>query len=481
MKDSKARNKRIAIQFGVIAAVFIAAIVLYFLYEQFSKKKKAEISVEQTVEYIRSEIENAGEYSEVLTAWLDVEGDSFKEAIAEGEDDDAGEAFEKIASAVYDEDKMTSVQLIPNGVIRYVYPKENNERLLNSDITKSDEAQLLEKAAEEKTMVITGPAFVLKEGFGLNYRNPVYYEDGSLWGFTSITLKLPEALQPFGLEHLTLHGYEYDLRYIADESTKKIKTIDSTIAVLYDTVDCEFKIQDTTWILSIRPPEGWMNYGRMFICIVVSIMLALILSWALTFWKENQAKAMGKLQSDAKHDKMTGLLNHTASAEAINNALEQVEGGVLLLIDVDNFKTVNDTAGHLAGDEVLVEVANAMRTTFRRYDILGRYGGDEFIIYMIGDISIPDFSVKASQFQRKIRKIQIGDTGKYITCSIGGARRCVETPDAEALVKRADQALYTSKGNGKDRFTIYDDSDSTLVVTPKEEEKKINQDFTVHE
>lgn len=229
------------------------------------------------------------------------------------------------------------------------------------------------------------------------------------------------------------------------------------------------------------PEEGWISIGGIFLSVLISLIGALLLAWILESRKANRDEAMSQLRSDAKHDKMTGLLNHTASAEAIDNALQTVEGGVLLLIDIDNFKTVNDTAGHLAGDEVLVEVANAMRTTFRKYDLLGRYGGDEFIVYMIGDISIPDFSVKASQFQRKIRKIPVGNTGTYVTCSIGGARRCAETPTAETLVQRADQALYTSKGNGKDRFTIYDDSGSTVIVTPNKDDSELDHDYSVSE
>lgn len=481
MRLRKLNKKLFIINFLICLAVFIAAAALYWTSVRSSRYTSAEKAAALEAKYIQGRINNMGKYADVPAAWLDVEGDDVKKAIADSEDgEEYRSEFERLAKSLYDEEDMYSVQLVPDGVVKYVYPAQENEILLGTDL-REKEGEALERAEQSEDVVIIGPEFVSKIGLGLSFYMPVRYENGDFWGYTAIMMRLPDALQEIALDRLEEQGYDYELRYVTDAKSDKTERITGTLTSSRNTAQTEFDIQGTEWILSVRPKEGWISTGSVALTILIALAAALLLSWIAAMRQTHREEAMKQLQSDARHDKMTGLLNHTASAEAIDNALKTVEGGVLLLIDIDNFKTINDSAGHLSGDEVLVEVANAMRTTFRKHDILGRYGGDEFIVYMVGDISIPEFSVKASQFQRKIRKIPIGKTGKYVTCSIGGARRCVETPTAETLVHRADQAMYTSKGNGKDRFTIFDDSGSTLVVTQKKDESEFKHDYTISE
>ncbi len=478
MKKMKINRKNFIWKFILCLIVMISLVVGYWIWTRTQNQEKAKVIASQIAGYIQTRIDSMEGYADVLAAWLDIEGDGVKKKMA-GES--GGEVykseFEKIAQSLYVEESMTSVQLLPNGVVQYVYPMEGNEILVGVDAYDGEEAEYLEKAAKSGEVVATGPYFVSKIGLGMNFRMPVYYDNGELWGFTSLTMRLPDAIEPLALSRLTDLGYDYELCFISDSETGRKERIGGTMKAMENAISEKFSVHDKEWILEIRPVSGWLNIGTVFLSIVGAMLAAFVLTWIIEHRKASRDEAMSRLRSDAKHDKMTNLLNHTASAEAIDNALKTIEGGMLLLIDVDNFKDVNDQAGHLAGDEVLVEVANAMRTTFRRHDILGRYGGDEFIVYMVGDVSIPDFSVKASQFQRKIRKIPIGNTGRYVTCSIGGARRCVETPTAETLVHRADRALYLSKGNGKDRFTIYDDSQSTVTVTPAKNEHEIDHDY----
>ncbi len=482
MKRGIISRKKLIFKSVVIFAVLLTFVVVFWIWQRSAYVERAESIAAQVAGYIQTRIEDMQDSADVLSAWLDIEGDDVKKTLAESADGkEYREEFERMAQSLYDENSMTSVQLLPNGVVRYVYPIEGNETLIGSNITEGEEAPLLEEAAKENKLAVTGPYFVAKIGLGLNFRMPVYYSDGTLWGYTSLTMRLPDALEPLALSRLTDLGYDYELRYVIDNDTGKTDRIGGTVGLSEDTATFVFQIAGTHWKLSVRPISGWINAGTVFLTVLAAMLIAFVLAWVVEYRSASHDEAINQLRSDARHDKMTSLLNHTASAEAIDKVLATVEGGVLLLIDVDNFKEVNDSAGHLAGDKVLIEVADAMRTTFRRHDILGRYGGDEFIVYMLGDISIPDFSVKASQLQRKIRKIPVGNTGNFVTCSIGAARRCVETPTAETLVRRADQALYVSKGNGKDRYTIFDDSESTVIVTPQKDESELDHDYVISE
>ena len=121
----------------------------------------------------------------------------------------------------------------------------------------------------------------------------------------------------------------------------------------------------------------------------------------------------------------------------------------LILFDIDHFKQINDTYGHLAGDYVLKQLATVVKGKIRREDILARYGGEEFAI-VLPEIDAPN----AVTFADKVRKIvekapfKFEDTKIAVTVSVG-VGTCGETDDAAALIKRTDEKLYEAKGAGR--------------------------------
>jgi diguanylate cyclase (GGDEF)-like protein len=121
----------------------------------------------------------------------------------------------------------------------------------------------------------------------------------------------------------------------------------------------------------------------------------------------------------------------------------------LILFDIDHFKVINDTYGHLAGDYVLKQLATVIKGKIRREDILARYGGEEFVI-VLPEIDGPN----AIAFAEKIRKLvekapfKFEDTKIAVTVSIG-VSTCTDQDDAAALIKRADEKLYDAKGAGR--------------------------------
>jgi diguanylate cyclase (GGDEF)-like protein len=120
-----------------------------------------------------------------------------------------------------------------------------------------------------------------------------------------------------------------------------------------------------------------------------------------------------------------------------------------LMVDVDHFKRVNDTHGHVIGDRVLHEIANRISGMTRNYDSAGRYGGEEFVVILPG-CSIVDGMQRAEQFRSVIAETPIcTDAGSlYITCSFGVASPACVT-NIEALIHQADQALYLAKSAGR--------------------------------
>lgn len=159
----------------------------------------------------------------------------------------------------------------------------------------------------------------------------------------------------------------------------------------------------------------------------------------------------------ATHDSLTDVYNRAGYDLLMSNL--DYKKVVLLLIDGDMFKTVNDTYGHETGDRVLQKIAGTLRHSFRSEDYVCRIGGDEFIVLMAHHEEHPNEQI-AKRFRKINETLKSGDDGlPPVTVSIGVAygRRAA---NAEELFEHADRALYEAKREGKHRFVFYDDMQS---------------------
>ena len=173
--------------------------------------------------------------------------------------------------------------------------------------------------------------------------------------------------------------------------------------------------------------------------------------------QEELLAAREALREQATHDGLTGLLNRCSILEMLHKELARTnrEGQPLslLMVDIDRFKLVNDTHGHLAGDAVLRESARRMTTAVRSYDSVGRYGGEEFLIVLPG-CEGSSARLQAERIRETIAASGFANGSQYlqITCSIGVASRaCPACEDADPLLREADLALYKAKGTGRNR------------------------------
>ena len=138
------------------------------------------------------------------------------------------------------------------------------------------------------------------------------------------------------------------------------------------------------------------------------------------------------------------------------------ESGALFVIDLDGFKQVNDTYGHQMGDEVLKNTANRIRLSFRKSDILSRYGGDEFLVYAPKLVDRDIIEQRMQTLQGLLRHSHtLEGMSSAVTASIGIAIFPTDGKDLKALAKHADRALYEAKRRGKDQYVIYDDKEAS--------------------
>jgi diguanylate cyclase (GGDEF)-like protein len=170
---------------------------------------------------------------------------------------------------------------------------------------------------------------------------------------------------------------------------------------------------------------------------------------------EEQAKV---LQSLSSTDELTGLMNrrevNLRAPEVINQAKRYVHTITLLMIDIDYFKKINDSYGHLEGDRVLKELGLRLKTFGRQTDLIARFGGEEFIM-LLPDTDATDAKLFAQRLHKLMLEIEENNTP--VTISIG-ITMSDGSQDLEDLTKQADIALYKAKNNGRNRTEFYQET-----------------------
>ncbi len=170
------------------------------------------------------------------------------------------------------------------------------------------------------------------------------------------------------------------------------------------------------------------------------------------------SKSMGiqeRLRREAMEDGLTGILNRKGAIHFIERCFEERDTGTMFLMDIDNFKNMNDTFGHLAGDEVLVTLGNILTHSMRQGDVVSRMGGDEFMVYLCG-------STRRDIVEERVRTIarlflEAGEKYKKVRLSVSTGIAFREKGESfEELYRRADHALYKVKNDRKGGYAFWE-------------------------
>jgi diguanylate cyclase (GGDEF)-like protein len=171
-------------------------------------------------------------------------------------------------------------------------------------------------------------------------------------------------------------------------------------------------------------------------------------------------EARNALEHQATHDTLTGLWNRGAILELLDREVARAcrdgHTAVALMADIDHFKRINDTHGHLAGDEVLREVSRRLLDVARKGDAVGRYGGEEFLVVLSID-NLPGADVAAERFRASIASTSIDVSGLPMDVSVSIGVGMVSSENGvtgEKLLRLADEALYEAKSGGRNRIVV---------------------------
>jgi len=185
--------------------------------------------------------------------------------------------------------------------------------------------------------------------------------------------------------------------------------------------------------------------------------------------QERLVRAREELYDQATRDGLTGLWNRLAIFQTLDSELARASRGgaslAIVMADIDHFKQINDTYGHLAGDAVLREAARRMSAILRKYDSIGRYGGEEFLIVIPGG-QLADSLAVAERLRQAVgnEPYMLFDANCWTTASFGLAwNDCPDSTDANRLLREADSALYSAKRHGRNRVEVFDSASTALA------------------
>jgi diguanylate cyclase (GGDEF)-like protein len=226
---------------------------------------------------------------------------------------------------------------------------------------------------------------------------------------------------------------------------------------LDDPARASFHVADRTWLLIVRDPNR-PSLALPLLLGGVGIALAALLGALIFVWSREER--MQELEREASEDPLTGLKNRRRFNEDLQLAMARARRertmGALVMLDLDHFKRVNDTHGHLAGDHLIVEVAELLRRRTRESDVLARLGGDEFAV-ILPRCTLGEARLAAEAIAREIREHQPDGEVEPVTASLGVAM-FGDRPrtNIAAIVSEADTAMYAAKEEGRDGVRIFD-------------------------
>ncbi|HEX3324133.1 MAG TPA: diguanylate cyclase [Solirubrobacterales bacterium] len=233
-----------------------------------------------------------------------------------------------------------------------------------------------------------------------------------------------------------------------------------------DTAAAPIRIADRSWRLVVRDPNR-PGVGLPVLMVVFGLSMAALLGALVLIWSRNER--MQEFKRQAGQDSLTGLKNRRRFEEDLRAELARSRrygvAGALLMLDLDHFKQVNDTLGHPAGDRVIAEIAAVLGVRTRETDVLARLGGDEFAI-VLPRCDLEEAEAVATEIATAVREHMYTEEDiPPITASIGIAPFGPKTLTSfESVLAKADAAMYTAKGSGRDAVRTFDFAEANVAA-----------------
>ena len=355
-------------------------------------------------------------------------------------------------------DSIESVQLAPNGVVTDIYPAEGNEAGKIDLLHDKDRKEISCYARDNHATITQGPFELKQGGYGIAVRNPVYLKDKSgqeyFWGFTIVILRVPDIFSDAVIA-LSNFGYEYKILKTDTPWSDTYKVVYQSDGQIDHPVSYAFTVGDGTWKLEVTPKTGWRNNTLLIIISGMFLTISLLLSVLTRVWlvaKEHK----NKYKILARTDSLTNIYNRYGFDELAEKIISKNPQThfVAALLDIDDFKFINDIYGHSYGDKALKSLADSMKAFFPSDALLGRNGGDEFCI-LLPNCTFKEADKQLQQFTKLPKTFSYHGKELAFYISLGYAEYPTFAASPSQLMRCADAALYEIKLHGKNGCMAY--------------------------
>ncbi len=429
-----------------LVGICLLSIFTYNTNVQIQKDRRtiAKLNVETYGQRIENDIENGIETTDTL-----------KQVLINGNGQIIN--FSKIAENLMSY-SVQSVQLAPNGVVTEIYPEEGNEAGKIDLLKDSKRGKISNYAKDHNITIIQGPIKLKQGGSGLVVRNPIYLEDENgqeyFWGFTIVILRVPEIFED-STNALSKFKYNYRLSREASVLDKKYVEVDANCDKMIRPVTYNLTVGKEKWKLEIMPRAGWSNSTTLYLIFFGGLSLVLLLTEIIRvlFLLDERRVELKEL---AHKDGLTKLYNRYGFDEMAEKMIKKDPEAyyVAALLDVDDFKLINDMYGHAYGDKALISLAENMQNFFPSSALLGRNGGDEFCI-LLPNCTMEEVKESLIEFTKTPKTFSYKGQTYSFCISLGYAEYPNNAIERSQLMRCADAALYEVKLHGKNGCMAY--------------------------
>lgn len=360
-----------------------------------------------------------------------------------------------------------SIQILPEKGEPVVFTAEDTRKVDFPRFLESSLKKAADTARTEHRLVLVDSL-----DLGLPYKmmaflRPVYRHDEngneSFWGYIILAVEQRRVMSTANISNLGAQKLDFSLyhRYGWEDTPHLVKERGMTEQ---GNPHAERIIAGDLWTIVLRPQGSGVNWMLLFFATLAGFSLTILISF---LFRRNGIlkKANGALKRSGGHDPLTGVYNRKGGDGAVADYLKAHAGkkAMVIALDIDNFKLVNDVYGHSVGDEALKTLVRDMKEIFGEKSIITRNGGDEFVLFH----PYEDFSLVTKamdDFTRNPHTFKAGDREVKFYASLGCAAYPEQGDSYGSLCIRADYALYGAKLNGKAGWRQFD---NTISVTDK--------------
>ena len=403
------------------------------------------------------------------------------------------EIFDSFSNNILDvgQELIRSLAFLTDTRISHVYPYEENQSAIGVDLSLVEgQRDWVLYVKENIVTVLSAPVNLVQGGRGIIVRVPIAVKEEYI-GQISIVFDYMKTLESSGTiklseDHvLSLRVYDFLKQDYSDVWTNRIGPY------AYDNEDerkVSLEIYDVHLSLTASPKDGYFSGTPLFYWIIaMGILVASTVSYMMTklittkerlqrnqvalkgskdsliTLNQNLEKTVEQLKASesynaylAEHDPLTNLFNRRKFTSDISKALEEGKKGSILLIDIDDFKLINDSRGHIYGDQVLKNIGDVLINFEYKESTAYRIGGDEFVIHL-RDVSNEEHIEKSiSTFFNQIKNChEKGGKTSHLTSSVGISKYPDQGQSVNELLMKADIAMYEAKKNGKNQFAYF--------------------------